>query len=96
MYRVKSYFKNNKEKFETDVKDELIQARNDVFNQFKDELKFRISVEGGMVNMCQLHKIVIALNRKWNSLRKMFIKELGFTVLAKDYFLNNYIFSSVK
>ena len=89
MYTARRYFERFVGKFLTFDVDELKQALEDLYLSFAEETH-NIAQIRGYVTHKDIMSVIKEQNRKWNALRRVFIREIGFTILPRNYFINRF------
>lgn len=89
MYTAKKYLEKYAQAFSTIDKNKLKLALNDLYLEFSEETHMIAQIRG-LTTHLQIVRVVKDQNRKWNHLRKLFIKELGFTIMPKNFFKDNF------
>ena len=89
MYTARRYFNDHVDYFLTDNADCLKAALQDLYLKFAEETHVIAQIRGYVTHK-DIMSVIKEQNRKWNALRRIFIKELGFTVMPRNYFINKF------
>ena len=86
----RGYFNKYVDRVKEDTLNGSKDVVNDIYKDFDEEFILRFSITHKSDPDKLAKSIFEELNKKWNTLRAIFMKELKFTIMDKDEFLTRF------
>lgn len=89
--RAREYFNKYVDRVKAETLEGSRKVVDDIFKDFDVEFSLKFKVTYDIENDDKIWRALVEeLNNKWNTLRAIFMKELKYTIMEKDEFLNRY------